>query len=249
MLNKKKVTLGSWIQLPDPYSAEIMAKAGFDWLAIDLEHGQISMDAAYCLIQAIGNTGVIPLVRLHENDSSTIRRVMDSGAGGVIVPMVNTVEDAVRAVSAVKYYPEGNRSFGLGRAHQFGKEFDTYIETSNKESIVVVQIEHKDAIVNLDGILAVPGIDAIIIGPYDLSGSMGIPGKFDDPLFSAKISEIIGKVKKSPIALGMHIVHPSEQDLAMRIQQGFTFIAYGMDTIFLQNNACIAVEQARRNLV
>jgi 2-keto-3-deoxy-L-rhamnonate aldolase RhmA len=247
-ISQKKITLGSWVQMPDPFSAEIMARAGFDWLAIDLEHGMISLDAAFRLIQVIGNAGVLPLVRLHENDPSTIRRVMDAGAGGIIVPMVNTVEDAIRAVDAAKYYPQGQRSFGLGRAHQFGRKFDAYIGSSNEESIVVVQIEHKDALVNLDAILAVPGIDAMVIGPYDLSGSMGIPGKFDDPIFSASVSEIIGKVNKSSVGLGMHIVHPSERDIGMRIQQGFTFIGYGMDTLFLQNHACAAVEEARRKI-
>ncbi|WP_292426074.1 HpcH/HpaI aldolase/citrate lyase family protein [Methanoregula sp.] len=245
-IRKKQFSLGCWVQMPDPFSCEIMARAGFDWLAIDLEHGLISLDAAYHLIQVIGNAGVLPLVRLHENDPSTIRRVMDAGAGGIIVPMVNTAEDATRAVDAVKYYPHGQRSFGLGRAHQFGKNFDSYLMSSNDESIVVVQIEHRDALPNLDDILAVPGIDAIIIGPYDLSGSMGFPGKFDDPRFTGKVSEIIQKVRKSPVALGFHIVHPSESDLAMKLQQGFTFIAYGMDTIFLQNLACAAVEEARR---
>jgi 2-keto-3-deoxy-L-rhamnonate aldolase RhmA len=242
----RHITLGSWVQMPDPYSAEIMARAGFDWLAIDLEHGMISLDAAFRLIQVIGNAGTLPLVRLHENDPSTIRRVMDAGAGGIIVPMVNTAAEAVRAVDAVKYYPLGQRSFGLGRAHQFGRKFDSYIEASNEESIVVVQIEHKDALANLDEILAVTGIDAIVIGPYDLSGSMGIPGKFEDPLFSASVSKIIEKVSKSPVGLGMHIVHPSEQDFSMRIRQGFTFIGYGMDTLFLQDHACAAVQEARR---
>jgi len=245
-LSRKEITLGSWIQMPDPFSAEIMARAGFDWLAIDLEHGMISLDAAYRLIQVIGNAGALPLIRLHENDPSTIRRVMDAGAGGIIVPMVNTVADAVRAVDAAKYYPRGQRSFGLGRAHQFGRKFDSYIGTSNDESIVVVQIEHKDALDDLDAILAVPGIDAIVIGPYDLSGSMGIPGKFEDPLFAASVSAIIETAKRSPVALGMHIVHPSEQDLGMRIRQGFTFIGYGMDTLFLQDHACAAVQDARR---
>lgn len=245
LIRKKEISLGSWIQLADPFSAEIMARAGFDWLAVDMEHGLIGHDAAFRLIQTIGNAGVVPLVRLHENDPSTIRRMMDAGACGVIVPMVNTAEDALRAVNAVKYYPQGQRSFGLGRAHHFGREFDTYLDTINTDSIVAVQIEHKDAIPHLNAILDVKGIDAIVIGPYDLSGSMGIPGKFSDPRFTEAIADIIERVKKTPIALGFHIVHPLEQDLDIRIQQGFTFIGYGMDTIFLQDYACASVDLAR----
>ena len=246
LLDNKGRSLGSWIQLPDPFTTEIMVRAGFDWLAIDMEHGMIDLGTTIRLIQVIGNAGAIPVVRLHENDPSTIRRVMDAGAAGIIVPMVNTAEEAEKAVAAVKYYPDGKRSFGLGRVHEFGRNFEQYIRTTNADSIVVVQIEHIDAVYNLDAILAVQGIDAIIIGPYDLSGSMGIPGKFDDPRFSSKISEIISKVNKSSIALGFHIVHPSEQELNRRIHEGFTFIAYGMDTLFLQNGASSAVDQARR---
>ena len=243
----KQLSLGSWIQMPDPFSAEIMAKSGFDWLAIDLEHGFISLDAAYRLIQTIDNAGALPLVRLHENDPSTIRRVMDAGAGGVIVPMINTPEEARKVVDAVKYFPSGKRSFGLGRAHEFGANFDSYVREINKSSIVVIQIEHKDALENLEEILKVPDIDALIIGPYDLSGSMGIPGKFDEPAFNSVVTQIITMAKKSPVALGIHIVHPSEQDLNERYRQGFTFIGYGMDTLFLQNSARNAVHEARSN--
>ena len=133
----------------------------------------IDLETAFQLIQVIDCSGVIPLVRLNENDESTIRRVMDAGAAGIIAPMVNTVEDARKAVNAVKYPPIGKRSFGLGRAHDFGLGFDEYVGTINDHSIVVVQIEHIVALKNLDKILQVPGIDAIIIGPYDLSGSLG----------------------------------------------------------------------------
>jgi len=241
----RHLSLGTWIQLPDTYSAEIISRAGFDWLAIDLEHGLIDLQAAFRLIQIIGLTGCVPLVRLNENDPSLIRRVMDAGAGGVIVPMVNTVEDAEQAVYAVKYSPDGRRSFGLGRAHRFGVAFDDYLKTANEQSVVVIQIEHIDALQNLDRILAVKGIDAIIIGPYDMSGSLGIPGKFDDPRFEQVIGTVIDRVKKSGIALGFHIVHPSQQDLEKRISEGFTFIGYGMDTIFISEGSLAAVRDAR----
>lgn len=231
------VTLGSWLQLPDSFSAEIMARAGFDWLAIDLEHGLIDIQAAFKLIQVVGLAGAVPLVRLHYNDPSTIRRVMDAGAAGVIVPMVNTAEDARAAVDALKYPAAGKRSFGLGRAHEYGGKFDQYVKSANAESLLVVQIEHIDAVKNLGAILKIKEIDAIIIGPYDLSGSMGIPGNFEDDNFRQAIDEIILKVKASNKALGIHIVHPSEKVFLERVQQGFTFIAYGMDTIFLSQGA------------
>jgi 2-keto-3-deoxy-L-rhamnonate aldolase RhmA len=233
LIRQKRLSIGSWIQFPDVFSAEIMAKAGFDWLAIDMEHGLIDLSCAYKLIQVIGLSGSIPLVRLNENDPSAIRRVMDAGAGGVIVPMVNSAEDARKALDAVKYPPEGKRSFGFGRVHKYGKEFESYIRKANESSIVVVQIEHVSVLDNLDSVLNLKGIDACIIGPYDLSGSMGIPGKFNDKRFIAVLDRIIATVKKFDIALGIHIVHPSESVLKNRIAQGFKFVAYGMDTVFL----------------
>jgi 2-keto-3-deoxy-L-rhamnonate aldolase RhmA len=244
-ISEKKMTFGSWIQIPNVFTTEIMARSGFDWLAIDLEHGMIDLETVYQLIQVIDCNGVIPLVRLHVNDESTIRRVMDAGAGGVIVPMVNTAEDAQKAVNAVKYPPLGKRSFGLGRAHDFGLGFDEYVQTINDHSILVVQIEHIDALKNLDQILQVPGIDAIIIGPYDLSGSLGVPGQFDHPGFKDALHAIINRVQKSSVALGMHIVHPTEDELQERESAGFTFIGLGMDTIFLLEGSHNVIRYAK----
>jgi 2-dehydro-3-deoxyglucarate aldolase len=241
-ISGKQITLGSWIQIPNVFTTEIIARSGFDWLAIDLEHGLIDLETAFRLIQVIDCSGVIPLVRLHTNDDTTIRRVMDAGAGGVIVPMINTAEEAQRVVNAVKYPPLGKRSFGLGRAHNFGITFEEYIREVNDTSIVVVQIEHIDALKNLDKILKVPGIDAMIIGPYDLSGSIGTPGQFNHPKFREILGNIIDHVKKSPVALGIHIVHPSEHELKERLGDGFTFIGFGMDTIFLQEGSHNAVK-------
>lgn len=246
-ISGKKMSFGSWIQIPNVFTAEIMARSGFDWLAIDLEHGMINLETAFQLIQVIDCSGVIPLVRLHANDESTIRRVMDAGAGGVIVPMVNTAEDAYKAVNAVKYPPLGKRSFGLGRVHDFGLGFDDYVQAINDRSIVVVQIEHIDALKNLDKILQVPGIDAIIIGPYDLSGSLGIPGQFDHNGFKEALHAIIKRVKKSPVALGMHIVHPTERELQERQSEGFTFIGLGMDTIFLQEGSHNVIQYSSKD--
>jgi 2-keto-3-deoxy-L-rhamnonate aldolase RhmA len=233
-IRNKKLTVGSWLQLPGSFTAEIMTKSGFDWLAIDMEHGLLGLEDVFRLIQVIDLAGCMPLVRLPENDPSTIRRVMDAGAAGIIVPMVNSQEDALKALNALKYTPLGKRSFGLGRAHQFGGKFAEYIASSNSESILVVQIEHIDAVNNLDEILAVSGIDAIFIGPYDLSGSIGKPGQFDDPQFLEILLEIKSKVQKTNVALGLHIVHPDQEIFMSKVAEGFSFIAYGMDTIFLK---------------
>ena len=245
-VKNNKLQLGTWLQLPDVFIAEIAAKAGFDWLAIDMEHGLIDLDDVFRLIQVVGLSGSVPLVRLNANDPSTIRRVMDAGAGGVIVPMVNSKNDAIQAIEALKYPPQGKRSFGLGRAHDFGSNFEGYIRNANQSSVLVVQIEHIEAVKNIDSILKLREIDAVIIGPYDLSGSIGVPGKFNDNKFSSIIKEILTKVKKSDKALGIHIVHPSEKELKNRIAEGFSFIGYGTDAIFFKSSMPIIDDIKKR---
>ena len=179
-LKRREITLGSWITLGNTSIAEIMAKAGFEWLVVDMEHSAITLDIAQQLIQVIEGCGAVPLVRVGENNATLIKRVMDAGAYGVIVPMVNTKKEAEAAVNAVKYPPVGTRGVGLARAQGYGNNFEDYRDWIKKESIVIVQIEHIDAVNNLEDILKVRGVDGSIIGPYDLSASLGIPGEFDN---------------------------------------------------------------------
>ena len=180
-LRNRELTIGSWITIGSTVVAEIMAKAGYDWLTIDMEHSAITIDIAQELIRVIELCGVTPLVRVGNNDANLIKRVMDAGAHGVIVPMVNSREDAENAVRSVKYPPRGFRGVGLARAQKYGADFEGYKQWNDKNSIVIVQIEHILAVENLEEILSVPEVDGFIIGPYDLSGSLGVPGEFDNP--------------------------------------------------------------------
>ena len=185
-LNNKELTIGSWITLGSPGVAEILANAGFDWLVVDLEHTTISLEQAGELIRTIELAGVSSLVRLTNNDENQIKRVMDAGAQGIVVPMVNNANEAEQAVAATRYPPLGNRGVGLARAQQYGVSFAEYVLwQANIDSgpVVIVQIEHVDAVENLKEILGVSGVDGFIIGPYDLSCSMGIPGEFNHPKF------------------------------------------------------------------
>ena len=202
-----KVTIGSWITLAHPSIAEIMAKAGFDWLAVDLEHSSITIREAEDLIRVINLCGVVPLVRLTSNDPNQIKRVMDSGAHGVIVPMVNHPKDAINAVQAVKYPPAGNRGVGLARAHGYGETFDD-LAWQDEGSLVIVQIEHIKAVENLEDIISVEGVNGYIVGPYDLSASMGIPGDFQHSEFKEAMEEINRIAKKLNIPGGVHFVEP-----------------------------------------
>ncbi len=222
----QQLSIGSWIQLGHPAVAEIMASAGFDWLAIDLEHSTITLHEAEDLIRVIDLKGVVPLVRLASNNAEQIKRIMDAGAHGVIVPMVKSQDEARAAVRAVKYPPQGERSIGLARAQGYGVDFARYFEWQRDQSLVVVQIEHIDAVNNLESILTVPGVDAYIVGPYDLSGSMGLPGEFQAPQFLEAMAQIRSVSEKLRVPGGLHIVEPDPQALKQCIDEGNRFIAY-----------------------
>ncbi len=230
------LSIGSWIQLGHPAVAEIMASAGFDWLSIDLEHSTITLREAEDLIRVIDLKGVVPFVRLASNNPEQIKRVMDAGSHGVIVPMVKSKEEARAAVQAVKYPPQGERSIGLARAQGYGADFNRYFNWQRDQSLVVVQIEHIDAVNDLESILTVPGVDAYIVGPYDLSGSMGIPGEFQAPQFLEAMAQIRAVSRKLQVPGGVHIVEPDPQALEECIAQGNQFIAYGVDTRMLDTS-------------
>lgn len=232
-MRENELTVGSWITLGDMSVAEIMAKAGFDWLVVDMEHSAIELQQAQQLIRTIELAGCVPLVRVGENSSYLIKRVMDAGAHGVIVPMVNTAEDAIWAVKSVKYPPLGTRGVGLSRAQGYGMNFEEYKNHVNQSSIVIVQIEHVDAVRNLEEILQVKGVDGFIVGPYDLSGSMGKPGEFDDPDVREVMKKILIISKKLGMLAGFHVVLPESKLVEEKVKQGYKFIAYSLDTLFL----------------
>ena len=232
-----KVSIGTWITLGHPAIAEIFADAGFDWLAVDLEHSSITLREAEDLIRVVDLKGLAPFVRLSTNNAEQIKRVMDAGAHGVIVPMVNDAKQAAAAVDAVKYPPVGKRSFGLARAQGYGEAFERYREWQVDHSVVVVQIEHIDAVNNLADILSVDGVDAYFVGPYDLSGSLGIPGRFDHPHFLEAIERIKEVGAASGIPGGRHVIEPEPELLKAALNAGDRFIAYSLDSRMLATSA------------
>jgi 2-keto-3-deoxy-L-rhamnonate aldolase RhmA len=232
-LHRKELVLGSWITLGNPAIAEIMARAGFAWLVVDLEHSVIDISVAADLIRVIDLCGVAPLVRLTSNDPDQIKRVMDAGAHGIVVPMVNTPAEASRAVAATRYGPAGSRGVGLARAQGYGVNFPEYLRWQQDGPVVIVQIEHKNAVERLEDIMKVPGVDGFLIGPYDLSCSMGIPGQFERAEFIATMTRIRDAGQRLGVAAGLHIVEPDLERLAQVIREGFTFVAYSVDTRIL----------------
>ena len=245
-LLKGQPVLGSWIQLGHPGVAEIMSKAGFDWLGIDLEHSDIDLATAFALIQVVDLAGCAPLVRLSANDPVQARRVMDAGAWGVIVPAVQSAVEARRAVEAVKYAPEGARGVGLGRAHGYGARFAEYLRESHEGSIVIPMIEHKDAVDRAEEILNVCGVDGAFIGPYDLSASYGVAGQLDHPLVAQAMRQVVDAARAAGKAAGIHVVHPPVTQVADRLAEGFRLIAYGGDMLFLTPAALEAGAQLGR---
>jgi len=244
-LQECRLTFGSWIQMAHPSVAEVMAKAGFEWLTFDAEHAGIDIETCTALMQAMSPFDCVPMVRIPENDTLWIRRVLDAGGGGVIVPMVNTAEQAERAVAAAKYPPEGVRGFGFCRANAYGADFEEYTARANADTIVVAQVEHIESVENIDAILEVEGLDGIFIGPYDLSGSMNIPGQLDDPRVKDALDRVLAACRSHGKSAGLHVVPPSAEAVRDAIDQGFTFLALSVDTIMLKAQCDALVAAAR----
>jgi len=232
-ITARELTIGSWLSFGYPGVCEMMAKAGFEWLVVDMEHTAIDFADAQQLIQIIDLAGCIPLVRVGANDTLLIKRTMDAGAHGIIIPMVNTPEEAQQAVAAIRYPPLGTRGVGLSRAQAYGLGFQQYKEWAQQESVLIVQIEHIQAVNNIEAILAVDGVDGFIVGPYDLSGSLGYPGEFDHPSVMGALSKISQIIREGNVVGGYHVVHSNHQELLDKIMQGYKFIAYGDDMVFL----------------
>ena len=228
-LKAGELCLGTWITLGHAGIAEILSKAGYDWIVVDLEHSTISIDQAGELIRTIELAGASPLVRLTSNDNNLIKRVMDAGAHGVVVPNVNTSEEASKAVAATRYAPFGHRGVGLARAQHYGPGFSEYLDWQRDGPIVIVQIEDQAALDHLEAIFTTQGVDGFIIGPYDLSCSMGFPGEFERREFLAATKQILGTGQRLGCPPGLHVVEPDPVILRQAIDDGYQFIAYSVD--------------------
>lgn len=234
-LKQNVLTVGSWITIGHPSVVEIMATADFEWLVIDLEHTSIDLTMTQILIATIQAKNIKALVRVSKNEEVIIKKVLDMGADGIIVPMIKNKKDAVQAVEFAYYPPVGKRGVGLYRAQNYGIGFDEY--KSQRETIVIAQIEHIEAVANIDEILDTDGIDAIIVGPYDLSGSMGKPGRYDDDDVKIALSLVKEACIKYKKPLGFHVIHSEYEKIKEKINDGYSFIAFSIDFFFLGDKA------------
>lgn len=220
--------IGSFVTLPALEVAEVMSAAGLDWLLIDCEHAPLDALWAQRLLQAARVPGVL---RVADGQESTLKRALDTGAAGVVVPMVNTAQQARAIVSFCKYPPLGSRGVGIVRAQGYGLSFQDYVTHANESTAVIVQIEHITAVENIADILAVPGVDAAFVGPYDLSGSMGRLGQVDHIEVLAAIEGIRLACERAGMPLGIYA--SSAAAAKPYLEKGFTLIAAGIDALLL----------------
>ena len=242
-LIKGETLIGTMITLPSPEIAEILAEAGYDGLWVDMEHSPMDTQDAQNILQAVGGR-VECIFRVPLNDEIWIKKSLDSGAAGIIVPQVNSVEEAQRAVRFCKYPLQGSRSVGAARAQAYGARLQSYLDRANEDTAVIVQIEHIQAVRNVKGILAVPGIDAVIIGPYDLSASLGRMGDIDHPEVQDAIAQIQLACQQAGKPLGIFAV-ATERALKYA-GSGFTLIVAGADIFLLSQAAKEAVSLLRK---
>lgn len=240
---------GSWIQIgPYPALAEILAAAGYDWLGIDCEHSEIDVEGVTALARGMYGRGTVPLARVRENDTLAIRQVLDAGVQGIIVPLINSAAEAECAVAAAKYPPQGVRGFCFSRMNDYGLHFDEYVRHANEQVAVVAMIESREAVERIDDIVGVHGIDGVFIGPYDMSGSFGITGQTTHPIIRNACQAVVASCKRHGKAAGLHVVHPTRENIEGAIADGFTFLALGVDAVFLRQASRTALERARQTL-
>jgi len=238
-----KQTIGCWLSLGNAYTAEAVAKLGFDWVCVDLQHGLVDYQDLTYMLPAISSSDAIPLVRVPWNEPYEIMKALDAGAYGVIVPMVNNREEAELAVKACRYPPDGNRSFGPIRAALYGGR--GYAKEANSELACIAMIETLDGINNLEEILTTPGLDGIYIGPSDLALALGMPptGDNNEPVHVATVQKILDGCKTHGVAAG---IHTSSVEYSRRyLEAGFNFVTLGTDSGFLMRAAAQDLAAAR----
>jgi 2-keto-3-deoxy-L-rhamnonate aldolase RhmA len=230
------------VTLNSPEVAEVLASVGFDWLFIDAEHSTFGARDMQALLQAAGN-GTPCLVRLESNQEVPIKKALDVGAAGIIAPQVNSVEQAESVVRFSKYSPQGVRGVGIGRAHAYGLRFQDYVDSANEDIAVIVQAEHIDAVRNIESIVGVPGVDAVLVGPYDLSASLGKIGQVDHPEVVRAIDHVTQVCHQAGVRLGIFGV--SADAVKPYIEKGYTLIIAGVDTLMLGQAAQILFAELR----
>lgn len=239
------LVIGTWMSLSSPAVAEIMASSGFDLVVIDLEHSVISIAEAGDLIRVIELAGSAPIVRVSSNDRVQIKRVLDAGAEGIIIPMITNEDEVLAAADSMFFPPNGNRGVGLGRAQKYGPGFREYFQGCRERLTLIAQIEHRDALSNLEQIFGSGLVDGYIVGPYDLSCSLGVPGQFEHPDLLSAMARINESAKRHNVPGGLHIVEPDVELMESSINDGHRMVIYSVDFRILEKSLSDAVRRLR----
>jgi 2-dehydro-3-deoxyglucarate aldolase len=247
LLDSGRPALGGWVMIGHPTVAEIYAGEGLDWIGVDMEHTATDLRSLHEIALAIGRTDCDLLVRMPSCDEALAKRYLDTGAGGLIVPLVNSAEQARRAVKMTHFPPVGIRGAAFSRASDFGRNFANYFASHNNRVLVVVMLEHIDAVEHVDDILAVPGLSATLIGPYDLSASMGLAGQLDHPRVADACRTLLDACRRHNVPAGIHVVPPRGDLLQKRIEEGFRFLACSIDTELLIHGTRSMLAEVRRD--
>lgn len=249
-LKNGKTVIGTWLNSASPIIGESMAQCDFDFITVDAEHSAVDLTQTQHIFQAItsGNPRTENFVRIPGVDYALTKRYLDSGATGIICPLLNTKEQAELLVSACKYPPLGKRGVGFCRANAYGLHLDQNVKNANEDILLVAQIEDIEAVNNIDDILSVEGIDAVFIGPYDLTASMGITAQFDHPDYLSARDTILNACKKHGVVPGIHVVNPDPEEFIARANEGYQLIAYSLDITIVQRSCVAALESIRAKI-
>ncbi len=224
---------GGWTSLGHASITEAFVRSGVDWIGIDLEHSTISMEQAQAIISASQAGGLPCLPRIASHNGEMVRRLLDSGADGIIAPNVSTVSEAKQLIDWCKYPPAGKRSFGVARAHTYGFDFDAYVERWNERSVLILQIESLAGVEAAESLLDLPEVDGLMAGPYDISGSVGVPGQLNHPKVTQACAQVAQACRRAGKACGTQIVDPNAQNVQAALEGGYTFVVLASDVFLL----------------
>ena len=232
-LRERKRVFGAWTSLGHPSITEAFCRIGVDFIGIDLEHSTISLGQAQRVIAAAQANKTACLARVSSHNGEQIRRLLDSGADGILVPNVSTLEEVERIVDWVKYPPVGKRGFGVARAQGYGFEFDSYVSGWNRRSALLIQIESIAGVEAAEEMLSHPEVDGAMVGPYDLSGSLGIPGQLTHRQVTEACGRVVAICRKLGKACGTQVVDPDAKNVAAALKAGYTFVVLSSDIFLL----------------
>jgi 2-keto-3-deoxy-L-rhamnonate aldolase RhmA len=234
-LRAGEVAYGLTLTIGSPQIAELIGYLGFDWVWIEAEHTTMGLESLLSQVQALAGSGTKAIIRVDNNDQTVIKRVLDMGCDGIIIPSVNTRADAEKAIRSIKYPPLGERGIGLARAQGYGVSLGEYIKTANDKVLTFFMIEHITAVQNIDEILQTDGLDGVIVGSLDLAGSMNLQNDLANPLIEAEVQKVLQASKAAGIACGAFVGDPNQA--IARIQDGFQLVTLGADVILLASSA------------